>query len=151
MTIHDVSVRRIVFAGALILGTVALVVGVIVAELSSWDVPFDGARSAAHVLGFEGPALESAPQPDLRRYRAEKQALLEKTGWVDRSAGIARIPIEAAMALMSAHGTRAAPTDEAQEPAPDAAKPDAHAMPGIDGQKPPPVLRDAHRASEPQR
>jgi len=117
----------------------------------AWDVPFDGARSTAHELGFSGAALESAPQPDLRRYRAQKQALLETTGWADRSAGIARIPIEAAMALMSAHGTRAAPAGKANEPAPDAAQRDAHALPGIDGQNPALALRDAPRASEPQR
>jgi hypothetical protein len=47
-----------------------------------------------------GPLLDSAPQPGRAAYEAEKQRLLDSWQWIDRDAGIARIPIEQAMALL---------------------------------------------------
>jgi hypothetical protein len=108
MPTDDISVRRIVVAGALIAGTVALVVGVVVAGLTFWDLPLAGPRRADYALGEPAPALESAPQPELRRYRDYKQKLLTTSAWVDRGAGIARIPIATAMTLLSEQGLRAA-------------------------------------------
>jgi len=108
----DVAVRRIALAGALIAGTVVLVVAVIVLELRHWGVPLDGLRRIGHdPHAAQGVALESAPQPELRRYLAEKQRQLEAIGYVDRKAGIARIPIDAAMELMTQRGLRAAPSE----------------------------------------
>jgi hypothetical protein len=45
------------------------------------------------------PRLQSAPRKDLEQLRAEEDAVLSSYGWVDQAAGIARIPIERAMAL----------------------------------------------------
>jgi hypothetical protein len=103
----DISVRHILIAGALIAGTVALVVGVVVAGLRHWDLPLAGPRRADYALHEPTPSLESAPQPGLRRYRDEKRKLLTTSAWVDRNAGIARIPIATAMTLLSEQGLRA--------------------------------------------
>jgi hypothetical protein len=108
----DVAVRRIAVAGALIAGTVALVVAAIVFELRLWGVPLDGRRALEKDRAAQGAALESAPQPDLRRFLAEKARELEAIGIVDRRAGIARIPIESAMELMTQRGLRAAPGED---------------------------------------
>ena len=111
---HDVAVRRVAGAGAIIAGTVALAVGVIVLELRHWGVPLGGAAVLAPESGVEGPGLESAPQPELRRYREEKARQLEAIGWVDAQAGVARIPIESAMRLLSEEGLRARGDAEAR-------------------------------------
>jgi len=113
MPTDDISVRRIVLAGVLIAGTVALVVGAVVAGLAHWDLPLAGPRRADYSIREPAPALESAPQPDLQRYRDDKRRLLTTSAWVDRSAGIARIPIAAAMTLLSERGLRAAPSASA--------------------------------------
>jgi hypothetical protein len=55
---------------------------------------------------FQGPAplLQPAPQPDRAAYFADKRRLLDSYGWVDRQAGIARIPLDEAMKLLAARG-----------------------------------------------
>ena len=45
------------------------------------------------------PRLQYDPPPELAALRREQQARLQGYGWVDRAHGIARIPIERAMAL----------------------------------------------------
>jgi hypothetical protein len=107
MPTDDISVRRVVVAGALIAGAVALIVGAVITGLSHWDLPLAGPRRADYALREPAPALESAPQPELRRYRDDKQNLLTTSAWVDRRAGIARTPIATAMALLSEQGVRA--------------------------------------------
>jgi hypothetical protein len=50
------------------------------------------------------PRLEVSPQQDLRQMRAAEMALLHSYGWVDRQAGIVRIPIERAIDILAARG-----------------------------------------------
>ena len=45
--------------------------------------------------------LQPAPAQDIAAFRAGKRRLLSTYGWVDRAHGIARIPIERAMALVA--------------------------------------------------
>ena len=64
-----------------------------------------GATTTARLLApntpgeihVSGVALESAPRSDRAAYAAEKQRLLHAREWIDADAGIARIPIDAAM------------------------------------------------------
>jgi len=58
-----------------------------------------GRRDGA--AGSAGPQLQSAPQPDLAHYQAEKQRELDATGPIAGDPGYARIPIGRAMALVS--------------------------------------------------
>lgn len=48
-----------------------------------------------------GPALEPDPAATLAQFRAEKAALLNGYGWVDRTHGVARVPIDVAMRLLA--------------------------------------------------
>jgi hypothetical protein len=45
------------------------------------------------------PRLQVNPAEDLAAMRAAERAILESYGWVDREAGVARIPIERALDL----------------------------------------------------
>jgi hypothetical protein len=63
------------------------------------------------------PRLQIAPRDDLRRLHAREDALLHGYGWVNRDAGVARIPIERAMDLLAERGlpAQAAPAAESQK------------------------------------
>ena len=75
-----------------------------------------------------GPRLEPNPLAPRRAARAREDAVLESYGWVDRNAGIARIPIDRAMELLVDKGLPpskpivappvAVPTPRSQVPGP---------------------------------
>jgi hypothetical protein len=50
------------------------------------------------------PRLQTAPRQDLIDLRAQEQQLLQTYGWVDRNAGVVRIPIEDAIRLTLERG-----------------------------------------------
>lgn len=50
------------------------------------------------------PRLQTDPRADLQALRARDAERLSTYAWVDREAGVARIPIERAMALLAARG-----------------------------------------------
>jgi hypothetical protein len=50
------------------------------------------------------PRLQENPQQEMRELRAKQQALLNGYGWVNRDAGVARIPIEEAMRMVVERG-----------------------------------------------
>jgi hypothetical protein len=61
------------------------------------------------------PALQSAPQGELRAYRRDKAAALEGYHWVDRAGGVVQIPIERAMELTAERGPSGpAPSEHAE-------------------------------------
>jgi hypothetical protein len=101
-------VRRLLGVGAAIVLVVAVAIGVVLAMLAHRRVPPGGVvidRPAA--LGADLPMLQSAPQPDLAAYRAEKQQALHGLGWIDAASGVAHVPIETAMALQAARAAAA--------------------------------------------
>ncbi len=53
---------------------------------------------------FPTPRLQVTPQQDLQAIRAAEDAALESYAWVDRQAGVARIPIDRAMGLLADRG-----------------------------------------------
>ncbi|MBI2897024.1 MAG: hypothetical protein HYY06_25935 [Deltaproteobacteria bacterium] len=57
------------------------------------------------------PRLEVSPGVTLRRIRAREDEILSSYGWVDRDAGVVRIPIDRAMDLV-AGGRRPEATEE---------------------------------------
>jgi hypothetical protein len=65
------------------------------------------AREADLSQAAAPPRLQTAPQPDLDSYRAQKRAELDATGPASDAPGFARIPVERAMALMTERGLRA--------------------------------------------
>jgi hypothetical protein len=50
------------------------------------------------------PRLQDNPQQELRELRARQESLLNGYGWVDKEAGVARIPIEDAMKMVVERG-----------------------------------------------
>lgn len=50
------------------------------------------------------PRLQTSPRQDLRDLRAAEDATLNSYGWVDRNAGVVRIPITEAMKLTIQRG-----------------------------------------------
>jgi hypothetical protein len=111
----DLNVGAVVAAGVGLVLVLALVlVGVTWLE--------GGVRGPLGAPGLPPePRLEAVPGQQLRDVRASWDALLHSYGWVDRQAGVARIPIERAMDLLAERGlpaspepgdgTRGAPTD----------------------------------------
>ena len=63
------------------------------------------------------PRLQMRPDRDLQAVRAQEDRILTTYGWVDKSRGVVRIPIDEAMRLVAEQGlpARAAPSgDEAK-------------------------------------
>jgi hypothetical protein len=60
--------------------------------------------AAAEAMLPPEPRLERLPGRQLERLRAEEDRELHSYGWVDRKAGVVRIPIERAMQLLEQHG-----------------------------------------------
>jgi hypothetical protein len=50
------------------------------------------------------PRLQTNPREDLRRFRANEDELLTSYGWIDKNAGVVRIPIDDAMKLVLERG-----------------------------------------------
>jgi hypothetical protein len=50
------------------------------------------------------PRLQPAPIEDLRELRANEDSILNTYGWVDRNAGVVRVPVERAMELLAERG-----------------------------------------------
>ncbi|MGI9087406.1 MAG: hypothetical protein ACR2HH_06650 [Chthoniobacterales bacterium] len=50
------------------------------------------------------PRLQTAPAVDLDKFNAAENAKLNSYGWVDKSVGLAHIPIERAMDLIAQRG-----------------------------------------------
>ena len=78
------------------------------------DAP--GALNTPSERQFPQPALQKAPQSDLRQFEAEQRAALSGYAWVDRNKGIARIPIEDAMRIIAERGEHAYDPIEAPDP-----------------------------------
>jgi hypothetical protein len=60
------------------------------------------------------PRLQVNPRGDLRALRDEEDALLRGYSWVDKSAGVVRIPIDRAMQLTLDRGLPARPQQQNQ-------------------------------------
>jgi hypothetical protein len=109
MPAADVNARTIAWAGAAIALAVGLAVAGVFLLLRHWDMPAGADRvRLPYDVVIDGAALQSAPQVDLARYRAEKQRLLDSTGWVDARHGIVRIPIADAMEILAHRAAAAA-------------------------------------------
>ncbi len=50
------------------------------------------------------PRLQTNPRQDLKDMRAQEDALLHSYGWVDKNAGVVRIPIDEAIKLTLERG-----------------------------------------------
>jgi len=101
----DVNVRAIVgfgigllVVGALVHLALWLLFGYFTAEAARGPRAFPLAAAADARLPPE-PRLQTNPREDLRQLRQREDAVLTSYGWVDKNAGIARIPIDEAIRL----------------------------------------------------
>jgi hypothetical protein len=62
------------------------------------------------------PRLQTTPWADLKTLRAEESSYLHGYGWIDQQAGVARIPIDRAKALLLEKGlpVRPGPVDPSE-------------------------------------
>jgi len=114
----DVNIGAIFgFGGALM--AVAFVVMLVIYVLFGF---FDGrerlSAPAEYPLAAQAnkeppePRLQIHPREDLAEMRAREDEILTTYGWVDKNAGIVRIPIAAAMKLALERGLPARPANE---------------------------------------
>jgi hypothetical protein len=120
---HEVAeapVRPIVFVGVLLAVTVAIVLTVCIAFFRFFSAqpaePTNPMASAASQIPPE-PRLQDHPLAEIEDLRAYETEVLSSYGWVDRKAGIIRIPIERAFLLQLQRGfpTRKAPNAGSKE------------------------------------
>jgi hypothetical protein len=107
----DVNVKAILGFGAGLLA-----VGLIVHLFLFWLQGFYASQNArAQTLAYPmaagqqdelppEPRLQTDPQQELRDLRARQQSRLTGYGWVNKEAGVARIPIEDAMRIVVEQG-----------------------------------------------
>ncbi len=118
----DVSVRAVLLC-AVAMGVIALVL-----HFGLWglmklyhaepaNVPQRVTPLAAAPPPVAAPPLQPDPQSDLHAVRAEEQAQIDGYGWVDRQAGIVRIPVDRAMDLLLQRGVPGGVNSPAPAPA----------------------------------
>jgi hypothetical protein len=61
-------------------------------------------HARVHELVVPGPQLQADPALELREHRALEASRTGEYGWVDREAGVVRIPVERAMELLIERG-----------------------------------------------
>lgn len=105
MQAPDRTPRRVVMALAGLLALAACAMAAVLWLLHPSAA--HGERSTELSQAADPPRLQTAPQPDLDSYRAQKRAELDATGPAPDAPGFARIPLERAMALMTERGLRA--------------------------------------------
>lgn len=112
--LRDVRVRPIVLAAiglalmlVVTLAGMALLFDRLAAREARRGAPVSPLAPAAGRREPPEPRLQAAPIRDLKELRAEEQAILESYAWIDRDAGIVRIPIERAMERLAARAAAA--------------------------------------------
>jgi hypothetical protein len=101
--VADVSGRRIVWTAAglaTMLVVVALAAWAVLSVLRS-DSAQDASSPRVAAARMPAPRLQSAPSRELDALREEKRAMLSEYRWLDRGAGVVRIPIERSMELLA--------------------------------------------------
>ncbi len=107
--LSDLRPRYIAFFGIGL--SVVLVISVVIASLivhyktvqhARQDTPIP--RLAREREATPGPRLQVDANKDLRQMRAGEEAALNSYAWVDKDAGIVRIPIQRAMEILAKQG-----------------------------------------------
>ena len=105
----DMSIRPVVMFGVglfVLMGVTLLAMGGVFRFFSGRQPTSDRPASSVastRVLPPE-PRLQVDPSHDLAEIRAAEDAVLKGYGWVDRKAGVVRIPVDRAMELLVERG-----------------------------------------------
>lgn len=112
---RDIRARPILLAFVALGITALLVQGlmyVVLARFTANDMRVsEPASPLAATYGMKAPPeprLQVAPRDDLAGLHAREDALLHGYAWVDRQAGVARIPIDRAIEILAAGGGKGA-------------------------------------------
>jgi hypothetical protein len=115
----DVNIRAILAFGAALFA-VAVAVHVLIYGMFGYFDSREGIQAPAEypLAASQGhreppePRLQTDPRQDLADMRAKEDEQLQSYGWVDKNAGVVRIPIDAAMKLTLERGlpARSEPT-----------------------------------------
>lgn len=97
---QEPDVRGVFVAGAIVTVAIALAVGICLWLVSLFG-GFARPLARAEHNPMPEPHLQPHPLADRERYDAEERAKLSGYQWVDRSAGIVRIPIGRAMQILA--------------------------------------------------
>jgi hypothetical protein len=113
---RDIDLRAVLVAGAGLLGlTVAAVVvvwllfGQLARRAATGAAPQYPLAAGQEQRLPPAPRLQTDPRGDLQRLRETEDRLLQTYGWMDKSAGVVRIPIDRAMQLTLERGLPARP------------------------------------------
>jgi hypothetical protein len=117
---RDINFRAVhaFAAGLLLLGVVVYFVvwvflGYLRRESTTGQLEFPLAVGQGQRLPPE-PRLQSNPRQDMKDLRESEDERLNTFGWVDRNAGVVRIPIDQAMKLTLERGLPSRPATEQQ-------------------------------------
>lgn len=89
------------FAGTLL--TILVITFLVATGSQLWTQP-QPQSFPLDTASLQEPPLRINPLADLQTLRAEEMEILSSYGWVDKDAGIVRIPIEQAMDLLLEQG-----------------------------------------------
>jgi hypothetical protein len=113
--VTDLPVRPFLFlVGLLAASTVVVVVlvGLFIQGIGSWFSTADKTgRGLPQPMSFPEPRLQLSPSSEMREYTARMTRELNNYGWIDRKAGVVRLPIERAMELLVERGVPVRPSE----------------------------------------
>jgi hypothetical protein len=103
-----VDVRAVLWTGLTVFGVVAGIVAAVFAVRVFFRVEPPRAPPAlvTPAVPPAPPRLQTDPRAERRSFEAEKRAILDSYGWVDRKAGVARIPIQRAIERLTGQEAR---------------------------------------------
>jgi hypothetical protein len=107
IALFGIALTAVIVAAAVI---TSLLIHFKAAEQSRQETPVP--RLAGEREATPGPRLQVDANKELRQMRAAEDAALNSYGWVDKSSGSVRIPIERAMEILAKQGLPARKQEE---------------------------------------
>jgi hypothetical protein len=120
----QIGVRGLVIFSVALIGVIAaaqIVLGLWMQGLARKEQRLDAldpGRISIEVDQFPNPRLQQNPRSELDLMKDEEDRRIHSYGWVDRKAGIARIPIERALDIVAQKGLPRVPAPAAVPGAP---------------------------------
>ncbi|MGH8198877.1 MAG: hypothetical protein ACREVO_00680 [Steroidobacteraceae bacterium] len=100
---QEPDVRGLMIAGLILSAAIALAIGIglgLMALFGGFERPHERAEHGS----MPEPHLQPHPLADRQRYDAQQHARMSGYQWVDRRAGIVRIPIDRALQILVQRG-----------------------------------------------
>ncbi len=111
---QDPPVGRILMVAGLVALTVVVCLGIVWAMMNSYtetrptppakELGIISAPNQEPLERFPAPSLQLSPHQDLVAFKGREEKELTTYGWLDRTAGVVRLPIARAMDLIAQRG-----------------------------------------------